>query len=69
MFGGSPAPDPNRTRQEFTLTAAMLGGYDDNLAATIEGSGAEGRLLEELLVSVAALAAGLDPIADEIADQ
>lgn len=29
LFGGGPPPDPNRTRQELTLTASALGGYDD----------------------------------------
>ena len=31
IFGGGPPPDPNRTRQELTLTAGLLGGYDDYL--------------------------------------
>ena len=31
IFGGGPPPDPNRSRQEFTLTANLLAGYDDNL--------------------------------------
>jgi hypothetical protein len=31
LFGGGPPPDPTRTRQELTLTASMLGGYDDNV--------------------------------------
>jgi opacity protein-like surface antigen len=30
LFGGGPAPtDPNRTRQELTLTGSFLGGYED----------------------------------------
>ena len=32
MFGGGPRSDPTRTRQELTLTANALGGFDDNLA-------------------------------------
>ena len=31
LFGGGPPPDPNRTRQELTLTASFLAGYDDAL--------------------------------------
>jgi hypothetical protein len=31
IFGGGAPLDPNRTRQEFTLTANLLAGYDDNL--------------------------------------
>jgi hypothetical protein len=30
LFGGGPAPDPARTRQELTLMLDSLGGYDDN---------------------------------------
>jgi opacity protein-like surface antigen len=29
LFGGGPQPDPNRSRQELTLTASVLGGWDD----------------------------------------
>lgn len=29
LFGGGPPPDPNRTRQELTLTTNLVGGYDD----------------------------------------
>ncbi|MGH9330885.1 MAG: hypothetical protein ACRD09_10610 [Vicinamibacterales bacterium] len=38
LFGGGPPPDPNRTRQELTLTASMLGGYDDNIGHPLTGS-------------------------------
>jgi hypothetical protein len=38
LFGGSPTPDPDRSRQELTLTVNLLGGYDDNLAGAA-GSG------------------------------
>jgi hypothetical protein len=31
LFGGGPPPDPNRTRQELTLTSSLFGGYDDIL--------------------------------------
>jgi hypothetical protein len=34
LFGGGPPPDPNRARQELTLTVNLLGGYDDNLSIT-----------------------------------
>lgn len=51
VFGGAEVPNPNRTRQELTLFADMLGGYDSNLApegstpvqrATIPASGFTG---------------------------
>lgn len=29
LFGGGPPPDPNRTRQELTLTTNLLGGFED----------------------------------------
>jgi hypothetical protein len=32
LFGGGPPPDPNRTRQELTLTSSLFAGYDDVLA-------------------------------------
>src|SRR5262245_62053759 len=32
-FGGGAPPDPNRTRQELTVSGNLLGGYDDNLTA------------------------------------
>jgi len=32
VFGGAEVPNPNRTRQELTLFADILGGYDSNLA-------------------------------------
>jgi hypothetical protein len=41
LFGGRPTPDPNRTRQELSLTANVVGGYDDNLAASAGGGGAQ----------------------------
>ena len=44
LFGGSRTTDPTRSRQELTLTADMLGGYDDNLNP--QGGGG----LEDLLV-------------------
>ena len=31
IFGGGPPPDPNRTRQEFSMSVNLLAGYDDNL--------------------------------------
>jgi hypothetical protein len=31
LFGGGPPPDPNRTRQELTLTSSLFAGYDDIL--------------------------------------
>jgi opacity protein-like surface antigen len=40
LFGGGPPPDPNRLRQDLSLTASLLGGYDDNLAAAVGGSAA-----------------------------
>jgi hypothetical protein len=40
LFGGRPQPDPNRTRQEVTLTLDSLGGYDDNLVP-VETTGIE----------------------------
>ena len=36
VFGGAEVPNPNRTRNELTLFADVLGGYDSNLAP--EGS-------------------------------
>ena len=39
LFGGGPPPDPNRGRQELTLTVNVLGGYDDNLSISDVGSG------------------------------
>jgi opacity protein-like surface antigen len=39
VFGGGPAPDPTRVRQEMTLTVNLLGGYDDNLSITDVDSG------------------------------
>jgi|EndMetStandDraft_4_1072995.scaffolds.fasta_scaffold02737_9 hypothetical protein len=39
LFGGGPPPDPNRARQDMTLTVNALGGYDDNLSiADIESN-------------------------------
>jgi hypothetical protein len=38
IFGGGPPADPNRTRQELTITANMLFGYDDNLAVANSGA-------------------------------
>ena len=32
LFGGRQPADPNRTRQELTLTLDFLGAYDDNLS-------------------------------------
>jgi hypothetical protein len=32
VFGGAEVPNPNRTRQELTLFADIMGGYDNNLA-------------------------------------
>jgi hypothetical protein len=31
LFGSGPAPDPDRLRQELTLTSSLFGGYDDVL--------------------------------------
>jgi hypothetical protein len=31
IFGGGPPPDPDRTRQEFSMSVNLLAGYDDNL--------------------------------------
>jgi hypothetical protein len=42
LFGGGPSLDPNRTRQELTLTANVVGGYDNNLAAEAVGSSQPG---------------------------
>jgi hypothetical protein len=42
LFGGPRAVDPDRPRQELTLTASLLAGYDDNL--TPEGTGVAGML-------------------------
>jgi opacity protein-like surface antigen len=40
LFGGTPTPDPNRTREELSLTSSLSAGYDDNLAAAaLGGSG------------------------------
>jgi hypothetical protein len=36
VFGGAEVPNPNRTRDELTFFADLLGGYDSNLAP--EGS-------------------------------
>src|SRR5687768_6788129 len=33
LFGGGPPPDPSRNRQELTLNASMLGGYDEYLGS------------------------------------
>jgi hypothetical protein len=37
LFGGGRPPDPNRARQELTVTANLLGGYDDNLVPSSGG--------------------------------
>jgi hypothetical protein len=37
LFGGTPMPDPSRTREELSLTTSLSGGYDDNLAAAALG--------------------------------
>lgn len=39
LFGGGPPPDPNRTRQELTLSGSFLGGYDDMLTPGQPASG------------------------------
>lgn len=39
LFGGGPPPDPNRTRQELTLSGSLLGGYDDMLTPGQSGTG------------------------------
>ena len=39
LFGGGPPPDPNRARQEVTLTVNLLGGYDDKLSISDVESG------------------------------
>jgi hypothetical protein len=39
LFGGSPTPDPNRTRQELSLTGNVLVSYDNNLATAAAGGG------------------------------
>src|SRR5688572_17160424 len=39
LFGGGPPPDPNRTRQELTLSGSLLGGYDDMLTPGQSGPG------------------------------
>jgi len=31
LFGGAPAPDPNRSRQDFEIRGNFLGGYEDDL--------------------------------------
>ena len=31
LFGGAPAPDPNRSRQDLEIHGNFLGGYEDNL--------------------------------------
>ena len=32
LFGGGPPQDPNRTRQDLSLTGSFLGGYDEYLS-------------------------------------
>jgi hypothetical protein len=39
LFGGGPPPDPNRTRQELSLTGTFVGGYDDDIASAAPGIG------------------------------
>jgi hypothetical protein len=39
LFGGGPPPDPNRTRQDVTLSVSTLGGYDDNPSPQESGGG------------------------------